>query len=89
MSQSFITLAYADGGALLCLECGQPCKRHYGGVANNPNSGFIGECCLPPRCPYCGERGGRIFEYDFGVCSETGYHDAGERCTMCAPGRPE
>ena len=35
-------------------------------------------------CPECG---GRVLiqPYDFGRCSETGYHDAGERfrCTVC------
>jgi hypothetical protein len=36
-------------------------------------------------CPNCGSDDLRIEEYDFGVCRETGYHDAGERyrCLAC------
>ena len=35
-------------------------------------------------CPECGGEA-RVYEYDFGRCSETGYHDAGEcyRCLDC------
>jgi hypothetical protein len=36
-------------------------------------------------CPECGSNNVRIEVYDFGVCHETGYHDAGERfeCRDC------
>ena len=36
-------------------------------------------------CPECGSDNVRIEPYDFGRCSETGYHDAGERyrCLEC------
>ena len=36
-------------------------------------------------CPECGSDDIRIEPYDFGRCSETGYHDAGERyrCLEC------
>ena len=36
-------------------------------------------------CPECGSDDIRIEPYDFGRCSETGYHDAGERyqCLGC------
>lgn len=36
-------------------------------------------------CPECGSDHISIEEYDFGVCSQTGYHDAGERfrCGAC------
>lgn len=36
-------------------------------------------------CPQCGGDNVRIAPYDFGRCSETGYHDAGERfhCHDC------
>lgn len=32
-------------------------------------------------CPGCGSDNVSVVEYDFGRCSETGYHDAGERFT--------
>ncbi len=36
-------------------------------------------------CPECGSDHVTIEEYDFGICSQTGYHDAGERfrCGAC------
>jgi rubredoxin len=36
-------------------------------------------------CPECGSDQVMIEEYDFGICSQTGYHDAGERfrCGAC------
>ena len=36
-------------------------------------------------CPECGARDVVVKEYDYGVCRETGYHDAGERfrCLHC------
>ena len=36
-------------------------------------------------CPECGSDEVVINEYDFGICSQTGYHDAGERfrCLAC------
>ena len=36
-------------------------------------------------CPECGSDQVTIRPYDFGTCSETGYHDAGERyrCDAC------
>ena len=36
-------------------------------------------------CPECGSSDVAVMEYDYGVCSETGYHDAGERfrCRAC------
>ncbi len=36
-------------------------------------------------CPECGSDYISIEEYDFGICSQTGYHDAGEhfRCGAC------
>jgi hypothetical protein len=36
-------------------------------------------------CPECGSDHISIEEFDFGVCPETGYHDAGERfrCGTC------
>jgi hypothetical protein len=39
-------------------------------------------------CPECGSENVRIEEYDFGVCRETGYHDAGEMycCAACGAG---
>jgi hypothetical protein len=39
-----------------------------------------------PECPQCGASRLEIIEYDFGVCRETGYHDAGERFTCRACG---
>ena len=37
------------------------------------------------RCPECLSGDIAIHEYDFGICRETGYHDAGERftCRSC------
>jgi hypothetical protein len=37
------------------------------------------------RCPECLSDDIEIREYDFGICRETGYHDAGERfrCRAC------
>jgi hypothetical protein len=37
------------------------------------------------RCPECLSDDVTIQEYDFGICRETGYHDAGERyrCQSC------
>jgi len=37
-------------------------------------------------CPECSSRDIRIDPYDFGICRETGYHDAGERyrCRTCS-----
>jgi hypothetical protein len=29
-------------------------------------------------CPECGSHNVRVEPYDYGVCRETGYHDAGE-----------
>jgi hypothetical protein len=36
-------------------------------------------------CPECGSENVRAVPYDYGVCRETGYHDAGERyaCRDC------
>ncbi len=36
-------------------------------------------------CPKCLSDDVEVREYDFGICSETGYHDAGERfrCRAC------
>lgn len=36
-------------------------------------------------CPQCGSPDLRFEDCDFGVCSQTGYHDAGERisCLRC------
>jgi len=36
-------------------------------------------------CPECGSLEIIIEEYDFGICPQTGYHDAGERfrCRRC------
>lgn len=36
-------------------------------------------------CPECGSDEVTVEEYDFGICRETGYHDAGERfrCLAC------
>ncbi len=36
-------------------------------------------------CPECGRGEVTVREYDFGICRETGYHDAGEqfRCLAC------
>jgi hypothetical protein len=36
-------------------------------------------------CPECGSGEVTVQEYDFGICRETGYHDAGERfrCRAC------
>ena len=36
-------------------------------------------------CPECGSGEVTVQEYDFGICRETGYHDAGERfrCRVC------
>lgn len=36
-------------------------------------------------CPECGSDEVTVQEYDFGICRETGYHDAGERfrCLAC------
>ena len=37
------------------------------------------------KCPLCGGTNFTTWEYDFGRCPETGYHDAGERyrCFDC------
>ena len=37
------------------------------------------------RCPECLSEAITVHEYDFGICPETGYHDAGERfrCGAC------
>lgn len=37
------------------------------------------------RCPECLSDEVTIHEYDFGICRQTGYHDAGERfrCRIC------
>jgi len=36
-------------------------------------------------CPQCGSDNISVHEYDFGICPQTGYHDAGERfkCHDC------
>ena len=36
-------------------------------------------------CPACLSDEAIVHEYDFGICPETGYHDAGERfrCRVC------
>jgi rubredoxin len=36
-------------------------------------------------CPECGSDNIGVEPYDFGICRETGYHDAGERfvCRNC------
>jgi len=36
-------------------------------------------------CPDCGSSNVRVQSYDYGVCPETGHHDAGERyvCKDC------
>lgn len=36
-------------------------------------------------CPECGSDNVRIAHFDFGRCTETGYHDAGDRyqCFEC------
>ena len=36
-------------------------------------------------CPECGSDAVSVHEYDFGICPQTGYHDAGERfeCHDC------
>ena len=36
-------------------------------------------------CPECLSDNVDVHEYDFGICRETGYHDAGERfrCRAC------
>jgi len=38
-----------------------------------------------PTCSECGSSNIRIAPYDYGVCQETGYHDAGEMyaCADC------
>ena len=37
------------------------------------------------NCPQCGSHDLRIVPYDYGMCSQTGYNDAGERweCKSC------
>ena len=49
---------------------------------------MVGRCCetyIDHRCPDCGSDHLRWEEYDYGTCSETGYHDAGVRaiCEEC------
>jgi hypothetical protein len=41
-------------------------------------------------CPECGSTQIAITTFDFGVCRQTGYHDAGERfrCLACAATGP-
>ena len=34
-------------------------------------------------CPQCGGVSIVVKPYDYGVCRETGYHDAGERFECC------
>jgi len=41
---------------------------------------------LYPACPNCGEHDEPVY-FDFGTDSQTGYHDAGEACRACMPGR--
>lgn len=36
------------------------------------------------ECPWCGAVGFTPVEYDYGVDPESGYHDAGVRCSKCA-----
>ena len=36
-----------------------------------------------PACPHCGETTGTPKDWDYGIDSETGYHDAGMGCTEC------
>ena len=43
----------------------------------------------PKGCDNCGSTEGEVIAYDFGVCQQTGYHDAGERCSRCAEPTPE
>jgi len=43
-------------------------------------------------CPECGSDRMRLIEFDFGICSQTGYRDCGEyfQCSDCgATGDPE
>lgn len=43
-------------------------------------------------CPECGSDAIRLVEFDFGICSQTGYHDYGEyyECRECgAKGDPD
>ena len=43
------------------------------------------------QCPQCLSEDLAAYAYDFGVCPETGYHDAGERfqCRSCGATGPE
>ena len=34
-------------------------------------------------CPNCGSQTGTPVSFDFGVSTESGYHDAGEACSEC------
>jgi hypothetical protein len=49
---------------------------------------MVGPCCetyTDHRCPDCGSDHLEFREYDYGTCSETGYHDAGvlAHCNNC------
>jgi hypothetical protein len=44
---------------------------------------FYGENDLNFPCPNCGSQTGTPVSFDFGVSTESGYHDAGEACSEC------
>ena len=45
-----------------------------------------GTGCTDVACPECLSDNVEVRDYDFGICRQTGYHDAGERfrCRDCA-----
>ncbi len=77
----YLTMAYHDESLNQIAE-GEPKTAQQ--IADE-----AAEAADDPGCPYCGEVGGTIYEFDNGIEAETGYHDAGERCTICSPRRSE
>lgn len=58
-----------------------------GYLSSRPTTACANAEDSPPdtRCPECGSDALEGDEFDFGICPETGYHDAGQtyRCLDC------
>lgn len=74
-----------DGSATVCSQCERPDECGLTEVAHAGGPLYLCGVCFDelPACENCGERGGEQRSYDHGVDPETGYHDAGNGCSLC------
>ncbi|SPF37309.1 hypothetical protein SBA4_20032 [Candidatus Sulfopaludibacter sp. SbA4] len=66
-----------------CEQSGADLARSY--ELHSPSYRDEDSIAMWPTCPQCDGQDLRIFPYDYGTCSQTGYRDAGVRwqCRTC------